>query len=123
MTDAKSIAVAYYKALAEKNIEAVSKCLHADVHFIAPLAEARGKESVLKAAEGFVVMFKALTIHAQFGSENQAVVIYDIEVPGLAKNLASASFLSLKEGLIAKIELFYDPRSLLEMTCSARERG
>lgn len=123
MTDAKTLAVAYYMALAEKNIEAVSKCLHADVHFIAPLAEARGKEAVLKAAEGFAAMFKALTIRASLGSDNQAVVIYDVEVPGLAKNLVAASFLTLRGGFIAKVELFYDPRSLLELACSAREKG
>lgn len=110
--DTKAIGVAYYKALGEKNIEKVSKYLHPDIRFTDPQETVIGKESVLKAAQGFARIFKTLTIRAPFGSEDQAMIVYEVEIPGLSKKLQAASLLSFKEGLISKIELFYDSKGL-----------
>ena len=65
-------------------------------------------------AKGFSAIFKTLTIRAKFGSETQAMIVYDVEIPGLAKDLRAASLLSFQEGLISKIELIYDMRCLME---------
>lgn len=108
MTDTKTLGVAYYTALGEKNIEEVKKYLHPDIQFTDPQEKVIGREAVLKAAQGFSAIFKALTIRAKFGSENQAMIVYEVEIPGLAKNLHAASLLSFREGLISNIELFYD---------------
>lgn len=111
-TDTKALGVAYYTALGEKNVEGVKKYLHPDIQFTDPKETVIGKEAVLKAAQGFMGIFKALTIRAKFGSENQAMIVYEVEIPGLAKKLQAASLLSFQEGLISKIELFYDSKSL-----------
>jgi hypothetical protein len=113
MTDTKVIGVAYYRALGEKNIEEVKKYLHPDIQFTDPQEKVIGREAVLKAAKGFTGIFKSLTIRAKFGSEDQAMIVYDVEIPGLTKNLHAASLLSFREGLISKIELFYDSRGLV----------
>ncbi len=113
MTDTKAIGVAYYTALGEKNIEEVKKYLHPDIQFTDPQEKVIGREAVLKAAKGFTGIFKTLTIRAKFGSENQAMIVYDVEIPGLAKKLHAASLLSFQEGLISKIELFYDSKGLV----------
>ncbi|MGD0665836.1 MAG: nuclear transport factor 2 family protein [Rhabdochlamydiaceae bacterium] len=112
MTDTKTLGVAYYTALGEKNLEEVKKYLHPDIQFTDPQERVIGREAVLNAAKGFSGVFKALTIRAKFGSENQAMIVYEVEIPGLAKNLHAASLLSFREGLISNIELFYD-RGLL----------
>jgi len=111
-TDTKAIGVAYYTALGEKNIEKVSKYLHSDIQFTDPQETVIGRESVLKAAQGFAGIFKTLTIRAPFGSEDQAMIVYEVEIPGLSKKLQAASLLSFQEGLISKIELFYDSKGL-----------
>ncbi|MGK5595114.1 MAG: nuclear transport factor 2 family protein [Parachlamydiaceae bacterium] len=108
--DNKAMAEAYYKALGEKNFEQVREYLHPDIHFTDPQERIVGRDVVLKAAQNFANIFKALTIRATLGSEEQAVVVYDVEIPGLAESLHAASLLSFQEGLIAKIELFYDTR-------------
>jgi SnoaL-like domain len=113
MTDTKAIGVAYYTALGEKNIEAVKKYLHPDIQFNDPVEKVMGREAVLKAAQGFTGIFKNLTIRAKFGSEDQAMIVYEIEIPGLAKNLHAASLLNFRDGLISKIELFYDSSGLV----------
>ena len=113
-TDTKAVGVAYYTALGEKNIEKVKGYLHPDIQFTDPQETVIGRESVLKAAQGFTGIFKTLTIHAKFGSEDQAMIVYDVEIPGFAKNLRAASLLSFKEGLISKIDLIYDTRCFVE---------
>lgn len=112
MTDTKALGVAYYRALGEKNMEGVKRCLHPEVQFTDPQETVIGREAVLKAAEGFTGIFKTLTIRAKFGSEDQAMIVYDVEFPGVAKKLQAASLLTFKEGLISKIELFYDSKGL-----------
>lgn len=110
--DTKALGVAYYTALGEKNIPEVKKYLHPDIQFTDPKETVIGRDSVLKAAQGFTGVFKTLTIRAKFGGDNQAMIVYEVEIPGLQKKLQAASLLSFKEGLISKIELFYDSMNL-----------
>jgi hypothetical protein len=114
MKDTKAIAAAYYTALGEKNLEEVKQYLHSNIHFQDPQEELVGKEAVLKAAAGFSAIFETLTIRAKFGSENQAVVIYDVKIPSFAKSLRAASLLNFQDGLISKIDLIYDTRWFME---------
>ena len=114
MINKQNIAVAYYTALGEKNLKDVEKCLHPDIHFINPQGEMKGKEAVLKAAQGFTSIFTMLTIVGKFESETQAVIIYEIEVPHLSKSLRAVSLMNFQEGLISRMELIFDPRALME---------
>lgn len=110
--DTEAVGVAYYTALGEKNIDKVKEYLHPDILFTDPQEKVSGREAVLKAAKGFTGIFKSLTIRAKFGSENQALIVYEVEIPGLPKKLHAASLLSFREGLISNIELFYDSKGL-----------
>lgn len=112
MSDTKTLAVAYYTALGEKNILEVKKYLHPDIQFTDPQETVIGKEAVLKAAQGFTSIFKTLTIREKFGGENQAMIVYEVEIPGFPKKLQAASLLSFHDELISKIELFYDSKRL-----------
>lgn len=104
--------VVYYKALGEKNMGEVKKYLHPNISFTDPQGEVIGREAVLNAANGFTKIFKTLTIFAEFGSDDQAIILYELEIEGLSKVLRAASLLSFQEGLISKIELIYDTRGL-----------
>ena len=119
MKDPLAIGAAYYTALGKKNLEEVELYLHPNVHFTDPQEQVIGKEAVLKAAKGFSSIFKTLTIRAKFGSENQAVVIYDVQIPKMDKPLCAASLLSFQEGLISKIDLIYDTRYFMSIPVSS----
>lgn len=114
MKSTLDIAVAYYTALGKKKMEEVEKYLHSHIQFTDPQEQVSGKEAVLKAAEGFSKIFTTLNIYAKFGSEDQAMIVYDVDIPGFAKNLRAASLLSFQDGLISKIELIYDRSCFLE---------
>ena len=105
-----TVAEAYYTAMSEKNVMGMGKHLHPDIHFLGPLAEIKGKEEFLEAAKGFTSFFKTLTIRAKFGSEDQAMLVYDLDFPAPIGKLPTAALLTFQEGLISKIELFCDGR-------------
>ena len=102
------LAVAYYTAMHNKDLAGLDKYLHSDVRFIGPMAESKGKEAVLKAAEGFMNFFKSITIRAQFGSGNQAMLAYDLDCPAPVGTLRAATLFTFDDGLIKTLELFYD---------------
>jgi ketosteroid isomerase-like protein len=104
----------YYRLVGEKNAKEVEKLLHSDVEFHGPLATLKGKEAVIKATSNFMKMFKSLTIRAKFGAKDQAMVVYDVDIPGMSEAFPGASLLTIKGGRVARIELFYDGSRFIE---------
>lgn len=103
----------YYTLVGEKNIEEVKKFLHPDVEFFGPLANLKGKEAVAQATYHFMNSFESLTIRAKFGEGDQAIVVYDVDIPGIAKEFPGASMLNFRDGLIVRIQLFYDSARIM----------
>jgi len=104
----------YYQLIGEKNIEGIKKFLHPDVKFFSPMANLQGKDAVIEATSNFTQMFSLLKIRTKFGSDNQAMIIYDIDIPGMIENFPGASLLKFDDGLIVRIELFYDASYFIE---------
>lgn len=109
-----SIAEAYYTAMSEKNGEGLGKYLHPDVQFKGPLSQLKGKEAVLESVKNFTSFFKKLTIRTKFGSGDQAMVVYDVDFPEPIGRFPSAALLTIREGLIREIELFFDGRPFVK---------
>lgn len=98
----------YYTLISEKNVEGIKKYLHSDVILYTPLAIVKGREAVVQAVSSFMKAFTKLSIRAKFGAEDQAMIVYDTDITGIAKDFPGASLLTFQDGLIVKIELFYD---------------
>ncbi len=109
-----AIAEAYYTAMGAKDSVVVGQYLRDDVQLIAPLRNLAGKQEVLEGIKGFMAFFKTLIIRAQFGNEQQAVVVYDVDFPAPVGFMPGVALLTLEKGLIVRIELFYDIRPLLD---------
>ena len=105
-------AQAYYQTMNNKNLSGMAKHLHPDAQLIGPMSETRGKEAILDAAKGFMASFKTLTIRTAFGSDNQVVLIYNLECPAPIGIIRAAALMTFKDGLIIRNELFYDTRPL-----------
>jgi len=100
----------YYQAMHDKDIAAIEKLLHPDVQFMSPMGQAVGKENMLNAVKNFMKAFNALAISTAFGSEDQAIVIYDLDCPAPIGKFRTAAFMTFQDGLIARLELFFDAR-------------
>lgn len=105
----------YYTTLAGKNISALGKYLHPDVQFLGPLGEEKGKEAVLQATTQFASLFKSLKIRTKFGSENQAMIVYDVDFPEPVGLTRTAALMTFQGDMIVKIELFFDARPFENM--------
>jgi len=42
------------------------------------------------------------------------MIVYDVGIPGVAKEFPGASLLNFREGLIVRIQLFYDGSRFME---------
>lgn len=105
-----NIAIGYYTAMSERNIEKLAGFLHQDVTFVGPLAQMSGKEAVVQSVKNFSAFFNTLTIRTQFGSDHQAMLVYDLEFPAPIGSCHASVLLDIKDSLITRIELFYDAR-------------
>ena len=108
--DTMTIAQAYYTAMAKRNVADLENFLDENVLFSAPLATVTGKHAFVETLQKFVIFFTKLTIRSTFGSQNQAMVVYTLDFPGSIGKVETAALLNIKDGLIIKIELFYDAR-------------
>ena len=107
------IAKAYYTAMAHKDMATLEQYLHPDVKIKTPLFALQGKEAVFGSVKNFSFFFTTLVIRAVCGSENHAMVAYLVTFPAPFGTVSSTAFLTFKDGLIADIELLYDPRPFI----------
>lgn len=104
----------YYTLVSEKNREGIGSFLDPEVEFSGPLAVLKGRDAVIEATGNFMNAFNSLTIRAKLGSENLAMIVYDVDIPGIAKKFPGASLMTFRGGLIVKIELFYDGGKMVQ---------
>lgn len=103
-------ALAYYQAMANKDLPVIERSLHPQVRLIGPLADLTGKDAVLSSVKHFLPVFNKLSIRGQFGNGDQAMVVYDLDCPAPFGVIRGAALLTFYEGLIVRYELFYDAR-------------
>ena len=113
-SDNRARAVEYYTLVGKKDVEGVKNYLHPDVEFYGPLAQLKGKELVVEATHNFMKSFSSLEIQAQFAAQDQAMIVYTVDIPGISKEFPGASLLYFKDGKIVRIQLFYDGSCFVE---------
>jgi hypothetical protein len=74
------------------------------------LGELSGKEAVLGAVTKFAAQLNSLSVNIGFGSEEQAMVNYDVDFGPPFGICRTAALLTFQENLIARLELFFDAR-------------
>jgi ketosteroid isomerase-like protein len=103
-------AIAYYKAMNDKDVPGMGRHLHPDVQLVSPMEHLTGKAAVLEAAKKLSTHIQGIRMHAKFGSEEQAMVSYDMNFAEPVGVCRAAALMTFKDGLIARNELFFDTR-------------
>lgn len=106
-------AKAYYEAMGNKDLGGIEKYLHPAVELISPLAHIHGKDAVLTASKGFMAIFDTLTIESACGEGDHVFLAITLDCPAPIGMFRTAVFLTFKEGLIVRSELFYDSLPLI----------
>lgn len=108
-----SIVLAYYDAINQKNPSLAAEKLADNVKIITPLATRAGKVNVVEALKGLCSTVERVTITAKFTSDNQVMLAIDMLFPKPIGNLRAAGLLNVDQGLITRIELFYDGQVIM----------
>jgi hypothetical protein len=108
MNNNLTIAENYYKAMLAKDFDKMASYINENIHFIGPLAEMHGKDALVTAAKNFSGILKDIQIRSRFASDNQIMFAYDMIVPEPIGKFRAAVMMDFTDGLISKIELFYD---------------
>lgn len=104
----------YYSAMLAKDFDTMASYLHPDVHFIGPLAEMQGKDTVVSAAKNLSQILESINIRSRFESQNQIMLAYDFMFPAPIGKLRAAVRMKFTDQKISKIELFYDGTPFLD---------
>lgn len=113
-TDNLDLTESYYNAMLAKDFDKMAGYLHNNVHFIGPIAEMYGKESVVAAAKNFGGILQDIQIRSRFVAGDQIMFAYDMVVPAPIGKFRAAVLMEFTDRLISKIELFYDASPLQE---------
>lgn len=98
----------YYTQVGARNADAIKDYLDSEVVFKGPLGAHKGKEAVIEATRNFMNTFKSLIIRAKLGAGDQAMIVYEVDIPNVSPTFMGTSLLTFKEGKIVNIELFFD---------------
>jgi len=105
-----TIAREFYTAMGNKDIAAIALHVHPDIQWASPMGKSSGKDAYLESVKGFMNFFKTLTIRAACGSEDHAMIAYNLEFPAPIGLVPTAALMTFKDCLISNIELLYDAR-------------
>ena len=103
-------AIAYYEAMNNKDLSTMAQYLHPEIQFVGPMAEMKGKETILGALGQILALFKTLKIRTKLANDNDVMVVYDLDCPFPIGLLRIAALLTFENDLIARLELFFDAR-------------
>jgi len=106
----KTIAEKYYAALVEKDIATAKQYIDDQIQFISPLATITGKETFLGAIQRFIDSFDTLVIRHSCAKDDKTMFAYNVHFKQPLTLLHAAGLVTEKDGLITKIELFYDTK-------------
>lgn len=84
--------------------------MHPQIHLKSPITEVKGKQEFLKTCESILNMLDGVDIQARFGSENQAVFIYEFLLKPPLGRVKTANLITTDGDLIRSAELLFDAR-------------
>jgi hypothetical protein len=106
------IAEEFIAAMNARNLEAIGKNLHPQVHFVGPTGETHNRESFLENMREVFAHLERVDVTSRFSSNYQSAYVHNMffAVPiGLKR---AATVITHEDGLIKKIEMIYDAKPI-----------
>ncbi len=117
--DALSIARAYHHAWTGKNFAGAGRYLAKDLKTDTPINTYQGKKDFLEALERFGLLVIRADILAQFGTDHEAVLLYDLTLAPIGRLRVAEHFVT-KDGRIVLIRHVHDTAALQEFLANQR---
>jgi len=102
-----SVVRAYHRGWTSKNFEQAIRLLAPGLKVEVPINDYPTAESFAQALAGFGALVQSVTLLAEFAQENEAMLLYDMEVARLGK-LRIAEHFTVVNGKITRIRQIHD---------------
>ena len=109
------VAQAYLEAWQKRDAEGIAKQVHPEVQFVGPIAQTKGKEAYISGATRMFPLLKEIKVHTKFFDEDKALFTYDFVCVDPIGACRTAELITIKDGLVARVELFFDARPFEKM--------
>lgn len=105
------LARSYHDAWTSRNVEEASSYLAVDLETDVPLNSYANAAEFLAGLSGFVQLVTAVNLLAEFGDEEEAMLLYDIEVDSIGR-LRVAEHFTVADRQITRIRHVHDTAAL-----------
>jgi hypothetical protein len=105
----------YYRAMIERRFDDMADYLHPDIELLTPLATIQGRGEVVTAAKNLAGLLESIEMRNKFYDGDKVMFAYDFHFVAPVGRLRAAGLFSFSGAQIHRIELFYDPRPVLEL--------
>jgi len=102
-----SVVRAYHRGWTSKNFDQAVRLLAPDLKVEVPINDYPTAESFAQALAGFGALVQSVTLLAELAKENEAMLLYDMEVARLGK-LRVAEHFTVADGKITRIRQIHD---------------
>jgi ketosteroid isomerase-like protein len=110
--DKKQIAVRCLEAWTSGRFASARAVLEEDATFVGPLAKSTGVDEYIEGVRGFVTsMVKGIEVHQVIADGDDVCVMYDLLTNAGA--VPSTGWYRIREGKVAAVRAFFDPRLLM----------
>jgi ketosteroid isomerase-like protein len=109
-TSAPQVVQTYLDAWKHKDADAIGRCVHSDVSFKGPMSESRGRDAFVEGAQRMFPLLREHRVRSIVAAKDQAMFVYDFVCAEPIGACRTAEFVTLKDGLIGSVEIFFDAR-------------
>jgi ketosteroid isomerase-like protein len=111
-TDTGSVAVACLQSWSRGDFDTTRALLTDDVTFVGPLGATNGVDDYMRGIRGVADIVERIDVQQVVADRDEVCVIYDLVTSTGAGALPTAAWYSLRDGRIAAIRAYFDPRPL-----------
>lgn len=112
MSDPKALAIAraYHRAWSTRRLDEIGQHLAEDLRVEVPINSYRGKVDFVEAVRRTAQMTSTVKMLAEFGNDNEALLLYDMTLP--IGDLRVAEHFTIAGGRIERVRQIHDTAAL-----------
>lgn len=118
MNSARDVVDRYFTAMASKDFAAMRPLLHDDVSFKGALGTTDGAEDYISGLQRVMATMTGMERRVIFAAGEDMCQVYALTLAEPPVTLPIAQWLTVRDGRIAALRVYFDPRPLFETAAS-----
>jgi ketosteroid isomerase-like protein len=111
-SDPKSIATTCLRSWTSGDFETTRSVLADDATFLGPLGETSSADAYVEGVRGFAGTIERVDIHDAIADSDNVCIAYDLVTKG-AGSIPTVGWYRIRDGKVASVRAYFDPRPLL----------